>query len=104
VDAAADRQASNVVLLDLRSLTDYTDFFVVCTGGSSRQIKAIADAVDEQVSKDGMALRHREGDTESGWILLDFGEIVVHVFTEEERDYYRIERIWKDAVPVVQIQ
>ena len=84
------------------------DYSITLRAASQRdvrwQFKAIADAVDEQVSKDGMALRHREGDTESGWILLDFGEIVVHVFTEEEREYYRIERIWKDAVPVVQIQ
>lgn len=104
VDAAVDRQADDIVLLDLRPVVDFVDYFVVCSGETARQVKAIADAIDESQYKVGVRARVREGDADSGWILIDYGDVIVHIFGPEEREYYRLERLWKDAVPVVQIQ
>ena len=104
VDSAVDRQAEDIVLLDLKPVVDFVDYFVVCSGGTARQVKAIADAIDESQYKEGVRARVREGDADSGWILIDYGDVIVHIFGPEEREYYRLERLWTDAVPIVRIQ
>ena len=103
-DAASDKKASDVLLLDIREVTTIADYFVICSGNNTRQIQTIADTIDEELGKQGSRLVHREGNAETGWILLDFGDIIVHIFGPKEREYYRIERLWSDAKTVVYLQ
>jgi len=104
VDIASDKKASDVILLDIRDVTTIADYFVICSGNNPRQIRAIADAIDEQLGEQGANLLHREGVAESGWILLDFGDVVIHIFGPREREYYRLERLWSEAKTVVYLQ
>ncbi len=97
VHAAADKNAQDVVVLDVNELLGITDYFVVCSGTSARQVRTIADEVSKQLKGMGAAPVRREGETEGGWILLDYGDFVVHVFGSEEREFYDLERLWKDA-------
>lgn len=104
VDTASDKKAIDIVLLDVQEVTTIADYFVICSGNNSRQIQAIADAIDEELGKKGAKLLHREGVADAGWILLDFGDIIVHIFGPKEREYYRIERLWSEAKTVVYLQ
>jgi ribosome-associated protein len=104
VSIAEDKLASDIVMLDLRKLNSIADYFVVCTGESERQLKAIVDAIDEQLLSEFGREARVEGTPASGWILLDYGDVVVHVFSVALRDYYRIERLWSKATPVVVVQ
>ena len=104
VDAASDKKASDIILLDVQELTPIADYFVICSGNNPRQIEAIADGIDEALRKQGARVVHREGNAESGWLLLDFGDIIVHIFGQKEREYYRLERLWNQAKTVVYLQ
>lgn len=98
VDAALDKKADDVLVLDLRGLCDFTDYFVIAHGSSSRQVAAIAEAIEERVrDDDGLKPKHVEGRRVGDWILLDFIDVVVHVFLEERRSFYGLERLWGDA-------
>jgi ribosome-associated protein len=103
-DVASDKKAEDVLLLDIHDLTTIADYFVICTGNNSRQIQAIADTHDEELRKQGARVIYREGLAESGWVLLDFGDIIVHIFGPKEREYYRLERLWSEAKTVVYLQ
>lgn len=95
---AADRKALDIVQLDLRGMVGYTDYFVICTGRSERQTKAIHDGVYEGMKSEYGRLPARvEGVSGSRWILMDYLDAVVHVFTPETRDYYRLEQLWGEA-------
>ncbi|MDQ2715807.1 MAG: ribosome silencing factor [Chloroflexota bacterium] len=104
VDIASDKKASDVILLDIQGVTTIADYFVICSGNNSRQIQAIADAIREELGKQGGNLLHREGVADSGWLLLDFGDVIVHIFGPKEREYYRLERLWSEAKTVVFLQ
>ena len=104
VDAAADKKASDIMLLDIRDVTTIADYFIICSGNNPRQIQAIAEAVDEELGKQGANILHREGVADSGWLLLDFGDVIVHIFGPKEREYYRLERLWNEAKTVVYLQ
>jgi len=104
VELAEDKKAADIVLLDLNGLTTLADYFVICSGGSERHLDAIADGVvgglrDEKVRPFG-----REGTAASHWILVDFGSVIVHVFTPPERDFYQLERHWNEARTVLRVQ
>jgi ribosome-associated protein len=104
VELAEDKQASDIVMLDLRKLNTIADYFVVCSGESDRQLKAILEAIDEGMGREfGRHVRF-EGTPDTGWVLLDYGDVVVHIFSVALRDYYRIERLWSKATPVVVVQ
>lgn len=100
--AALDKKAEDVVVLDLRGLTVMTDFFVICSGGSVVQVKAITDHMRERVREGGGGSARREGTETARWILLDYGDVVAHVFHHAEREFYAIDRLWGDAprVPI----
>jgi ribosome-associated protein len=96
--AAESKNARDIVILDMRDLVAYTDHMVVCTGQTPRQTKAISDEVRRLMKSDlGMIPRKVEGDREAEWILLDFIDVVVHVFTPQARDFYRLDRLWNEA-------
>jgi ribosome-associated protein len=95
---AADKKAMGVIRLDLRGVAGYTDFFVVCSGNTDRQTKAIHDGIHEGLKKQHALLPRRvEGLPEARWILMDYLDVVVHVFTPETRDFYRLEALWGDV-------
>lgn len=96
--AAESKNARDIVILDMRSLVAYTDHMVVCTGQTPRQTKAVAEEVRLRMKHDhGIPARKVEGDREGEWILLDFVDVVVHVFTPQARDFYRLDRLWHEA-------
>jgi len=97
VRAALDRKASDVVLLDLRNTPAFTDFFVLCSGQSTRQVKAIADAVEDALRATKVRPSHMEGYDRAEWILMDYFTFVMHVFTPQTRAFYSLERLWGDA-------
>jgi ribosome-associated protein len=95
---ASDRKANDIVQLDLRGMIGYTDYFVICTGRTNRQTKAIHDAIHGGLkSEHGILPRRVEGLSEANWILMDYLDVVVQVFTPELRDYYRLEQLWGEA-------
>ena len=104
VEAAADKQASNIVLLDARKVCTFADYFVICNGDSERQISAIYEEVEHKLKRAGILPYHSEGAVDSGWLLLDFGDIIVHIFAPFEREYYRLDELWNKATPVLRIQ
>lgn len=104
MDVAADKLAIDVVLLDISETASFADYFVICNGTSERQIKAIVDGVIEDLEKDGVDAEHVEGAPSSGWVLIDFGDVIVHVFAPEERQYYRLERLWGESPTIVRVQ
>lgn len=95
--AAVDRKAIDLVVLDLRGISNITDLFLICSGQSFRQMEAIAECIDERLSESGIEPLSREGMKEGGWILLDYDDIVVHVFSSESRGFYNLERLWTQA-------
>lgn len=104
VEAAAEKKATDVVMLDIRELSVIADYFVICTGSNSRQIQAIASSVEDALSQVKIATRKREGSADTGWVLLDCGDVIVHIFGPMEREYYRLERLWSGAPTVVYLQ
>ncbi|MFL5724966.1 MAG: ribosome silencing factor [Chloroflexota bacterium] len=104
VELAADKKAADIVLLDLTGLTTLADAFVICSGGSERQLAAIADGIIEGMRAEKTRPIGREGTPTSHWVLLDFGSVVVHIFTPPERDYYSLEKHWSEAKTVLRVQ
>jgi ribosome-associated protein len=95
---AADKKAADIRVLDLRGIVAYTDFFIVCSGNTERQAKAIHDAIYYELKHgDGLLPSRTEGEREARWILLDYLDCVVHIFTPEARQYYRLEQLWGEA-------
>ena len=104
VDLAEDKKAADIVLLELGALTTLADYFVIASGGSERHIDAIADGVAGGMRDLGIRPIGREGTPDSHWILLDFGAVIVHVFTPPERDFYQLEKHWSEAKTILRVQ
>jgi ribosome-associated protein len=102
IEAAQDRKAIDVVVLDLRPAEGFTDYFVIMTGANARQIQAISDAIQEALGSSGAMPAHVEGGDRAGWILLDYFDFIVHIFSPETRAFYSLERLWGSAerIPV----
>lgn len=96
-EAASAKKAENVVVLDMRPLTIICDYFVICSAGNTVQVRAIADHIADELAKADVTPRGREGLGPARWILLDYGDVVVHVFHRDERSFYNLERLWGDA-------
>ncbi len=97
VGAADEKKAQDMLVLRLSAITEFTDYFIICTGNSTRQTQAIADAVTEELRKFKARPMHIEGYNSAEWILIDYGAFVVHIFTETSRRFYDLERLWRDA-------
>jgi ribosome-associated protein len=104
VELAEDKKAADIVLLDLTGLTTLADAFVICSGGSERQLDAIADGIVEGMRAEKIRPIGREGKAISHWVLIDFGSVVVHIFTPPEREYYSLEKHWSEAKTVLRVQ
>lgn len=105
VDAIADKKGENVVLLDIRGLSVLADYFVIGSGTSERQLRAIAEGVEENTRRQHRRRPHRvEGRPEGGWVLMDYGDVVIHLFSPAQRRYYGLERLWNKGKVVLRIQ
>ncbi len=104
VELAEDKKAADIVLLEIAPLTTVADYLVLCSGGSERQLGAIADGITEGLKAEGIRILSREGAPDSHWILLDAGAVVVHVFAPPERDFYALERLWAEARTILRLQ
>lgn len=94
----------DIALLDARGVCNFTDYFVICSGETERQLKAIYEVVEQELKKEGVSPHHREGASDSGWLLLDYGDVIVHIFAPAEREYYQLDSLWSNTIPVVRIQ
>jgi len=97
IRAASDKKATNIVILDLREIASFTDYFILCTGRATRQVQAIADEIQDQLRNEKCRTSHIEGYQKAEWILMDYGDFVVHIFGQEAREFYNLERLWRDA-------
>lgn len=104
VELAEDKKAADIALLDLTGLTSLADYFVICSGGSDRQLDAIANGIVSSLRDEKVRPFGREGTAASHWILVDFGSVIVHVFTPPERDFYQLERHWAEAKTILRVQ
>jgi ribosome-associated protein len=103
VDILSDKQAVDIILLDAREVCSFADYFVICSGESSRQINALRAAVTDGLNSEGRRVSHEEGTAESGWILLDYGDVIVHIFAPFERDYYQLDKFWETACTKIRV-
>jgi len=103
VDAALDKKAIDIHMLDVRELTTLADYFIICAGASDRQIRAISEGIRQDLKEAGLDLYHSEGTADSGWVLLDFGYVLAHVFSPDRRSYYDLESLWQTAPTVVRM-
>ncbi|MEE9248219.1 MAG: ribosome silencing factor [Dehalococcoidia bacterium] len=103
-EIASERQASDILLLDVRKVCGFADYFVIMSSLTSRHTEALRQEIETGLREDGVHMLHREGTSASGWVLLDYGDVVVHIFSPAERDYYRLDELWERASTVVRIQ
>jgi ribosome-associated protein len=103
-DILAETPASDTVVLDIRELSTFADFFVICSGENERQLRAISENLQEALREDDVHVRRVEGTPRSGWIVLDYNDAIVHVFDQELRDFYKMERLWAEAPRLLSIQ
>lgn len=95
--AAADKKATDIILLNMEDISSVTDYFMICSARNTPQVQAIADNIEEELDKENILPAHKEGYTEGRWVLLDYGDVVAHIFLEAERDFYNLEQLWADA-------
>ncbi len=91
-------------MLDVRDVCSFTDFFVICDGDSARQMNTISEEIEKTLKKAGVLPHHREGGTDSGWMLLDYSDVIIHIFGTAEREYYDLDGLWHEAKTVLRIQ
>lgn len=103
IDVLSDKQAEDILLLDIRGVASFADYFVIASAGAVRQMKAILDDIDDAISNEGIEPLGREGVADSGWVLLDYADVIVHLFAPEQREFYDLEGLWHAATPVVRI-
>ncbi len=99
-DAIEDKKGENIRIIDIANVSVVADYFIIASGSNKNQVQAIADNVDEALSKIGLTVSHTEGYSNAGWILMDYGNYIVHIFDKEERIFYDLERIWRDGKDV----
>ncbi|MDD3653825.1 MAG: ribosome silencing factor [Desulfotomaculaceae bacterium] len=97
VQAAEDKKAQDLTILDIDKISIVADYFIICSGRSNTQVKAIVENIQKELEKKGVTVLRREGFREGTWVLLDYGDVIIHVFQEAERKFYKLERLWGDA-------
>jgi len=97
IRSAAEKKAEDIVALDLQGVATFADYFLICSGKSTRQVQAIADEIVERLKEQGTRPLHIEGYTVAQWVLIDYGDLLVHVFEQNAREFYDLERLWRDA-------
>lgn len=95
------KKGDDIVILDLRGISSVADYFVIASGNSDRQVVAIADHVEDELAKDGIYTKYKDGMKTGRWVVMDYHDILVHIFHKEEREYYNLERLWNDAKKIV---
>ena len=103
VEVASEKLASDIVMLDLRGLASFTDYFVIMSADSSRLIQALEDDISATLKESGLRIHRREGSSNSGWVLMDCSDVIVHIFNPDEREFFGLERLWARAPQVVRI-
>ena len=103
-EAASDRQASDILVLDVRKICSFADYFVICTAETSRHSETLKEVISKSLKEVGIQMLHAEGGSSSGWVLLDYGDIIIHIFSRAEREYYKLDELWTTANIVVRIQ
>ena len=103
VDLASEKQAEDIVMLDIRDLSSFADYFVIMSAGSQRQLESLQEDIVNALEESGASLYHREGAARVGWILLDFSDVIIHLFGSEEREYYSLDQLWSAAPQVVRV-
>jgi ribosome-associated protein len=104
VQVASEKQAADIVLLDVGGVASFTDYFVILSAENSRQMNAVSEDILHVLKKEGLMPRHTEGSADSGWLLIDYGYVIVHIFTPLQRAHYQLDALWNEAKPVVRIQ
>jgi len=104
LEVASDKQADDVVMLDARQVCSFADYFVICSGDSTRQVEAIWQEIRQTLKGEGVIPYRSEGTADSGWILLDLGDVIVHIFSSAHRDYYQLDELWDKATLIIRIQ
>jgi len=104
VDVLEDKKGEDILLLDVRALSPFTEYFVICSGGSNRTLQALVEAVREMAHKSYQISSRVEGRPQDGWMLVDFGDVVLHAFSPDQRAYYQLEELWQDGRVVVRLQ
>jgi ribosome-associated protein len=105
VDTILNKKGANIILLDIRDEAVFTDYFLICNGDNDRQLRTLADSIaDDAKKKAELVPWGREGEASSGWLLMDFGDLIVHLFSPEKRNYYRLEELWTNAHVVFRLQ
>ena len=94
---ASDKKANDILLLNMEGLSPVTDYFVICSASNKMLVKAIADNIEDKLAEEEIFFTHKEGYSDGRWILMDYGDVVAHIFLEEERDFYNLEQLWADA-------
>ncbi len=100
MEFASSKKAENIVILDMRKVANFCDYFVICSGDSDRQVRAIAEGINEGLEKLGIEIKYKQGLKHAYWILLDLGDVVTHIFHEEAREFYSLEYLWQEAKSV----
>ena len=103
-ELASSKQASDIVLLDVTDIASFADYFLILTADSTRQMNAIREDIVKSLAEVSIRLDHQEGTADSGWILLDYGDVIIHIFAPEERQTYRLESLWSQGIPVIRFQ
>lgn len=104
MDTLDEKKGEDILLLDVQNIVSFTDFFVFCSGTSDRMLDALSKFVREEVKKKYKLLSFPEGESINGWVLLDLGDVIVHLFSPEKREYYRLEELWSDGKVLVKLQ
>ena len=104
VDVIEEKKGEDILLMDIHAQSGFADYFVLCTGTSERQLKAITDAIDQAAHKIGVSPAHVEGKADTGWILIDLGDLIVHVFSPSQRRFYDLEGLWKESPVLLRIK
>ncbi|MCX7975817.1 MAG: ribosome silencing factor [Bellilinea sp.] len=104
INTLEDKKGENILLMDIQDIATFTDYFILCSGSSERMIESLADAVLENVKKEFQMIGKKEGYAQGGWVLVDLGDVIVHLFSPEQREYYRLEELWSQGKILLRLQ